>query len=405
MSAPRSPDAGDGRAALLGFALSLALFGCGEEGTEAATDAPFPNRRPAFVLPAGDVGLSSDNGSDSVSVLDLAALAPLGSAPVGRDPVDRDGPHHVAIDRAAGLAYTALAYPPPAVPPGPHAAHGSAERAGYVQKLALEDLRPLAEVRVENNPGDIVLSEDGTLLVVSHFDLARATEESELEKRRAPLALIDPATLGAPRFVTTCIAPHGVALSRPAGRLAFVACYGEDAVAVVDTTDPEARPGLVAIGPGGSPGSPFYGPYAAVLSNDGERVAVSNTLFGDVRLFAVETREFLELGFVPDGTPYFAAWSADDGVLYVPTQSPDGLEAFDAESGERLRRRSFEREDCELPHEAVFGSDPAALFLVCEGDHRSPSVVLVLDPESFETLASLPVGVYPDRLAIGRAAP
>jgi hypothetical protein len=28
----------------------------------------------------------------------------------------------------------------------------------YVQKLALDDLRPLDQVRVETNPGDIVIS-------------------------------------------------------------------------------------------------------------------------------------------------------------------------------------------------------------------------------------------------------
>lgn len=396
--------------ALLGCAcalpLSLTALGCGEEGTgatETLLGEPFPNRRPVFALPEGDLGISSDNGSDTLSVLDLDARERLGSAPVGRNPVDRDGPHHVAVDRAAGFVFTALAYPPPTVPPGPHAAHGSSARAGYVQKLAIEDLRPLAEVRVENNPGDIVLSEDGSLIVVSHFDLARAIGQDELEKQRATLALIDPETLDTPEFVRTCVAPHGVALSRPDGRYAFVACYGEDSLAVVDTRSPDAPPERYSLGPGGTPGNPFFGPYAAVLSNDGRTLAVSNTLFSDVRLFGIDDREFHDTGLVPDGTPYFAAWSADDSVLYVPTQNPDGIESFDVARGERLRRRSFTPEDCELPHEAVFGSDEAALFVVCEGDHVAPSVVLVLDPESFETIASLPVGVYPDRLAIGKA--
>jgi DNA-binding beta-propeller fold protein YncE len=391
-------------------ALCAACSGGTDAGAPAAPRGEaFPNRRPKFVLPEGDIGITSDNGSDTLTVLDLEAFEVLGAAPVGRDPVDRDGPHHVALDRATGSVFTALAYPAPAVAPGPHAAHGSAARAGYVQKLALDDLRPLGEVRVEQNPGDIVLSDDGTRLVVSHFDLRRALENDELEARRATLALLDPAAVtsggsAAATFVPSCVAPHGVALSRPSGERAYVACYGEDAVAVVDTTDPAAPAELVSVGPGGSPGRPLYGPYAAVLSNDGNLVAVSNTLSEDIRLFATAEQSFRERTLTPNGAPYFAAWSAGDGVLYVPTQNPDGIEAFDVESGERLRRRSFARDECELPHEVVFGSNPSRLFVVCEGDHATGSVVLALEPESFVTLASMSVGVFPDRLAVGRRA-
>jgi DNA-binding beta-propeller fold protein YncE len=393
---PRSTSA---RAALGRVAVAITAgvlaFGCSSPEDAATTGEAFPNRREPFVLPEGDFGITSDNGSDTLTLLDLEALTVIGAAPVGRDPVDRDGPHHLALDRAAGVVFVALAYPVPPVAPGPHAAHGASQRAGYVQKLALDDLRPLAEARVETNPGDIVLSEDGKLLAVSHFDLERALRNRELDPNAGDLA---------PRLVTTCVAPHAVALSRPRGEFAFVACYGEDALAVVATGDPEAEPERVSVGPGGSPGSPLYGPYAAVLSNGGELVAVSNTLSGDVRLFSTAERVFRDTPLVPTGTPFFAAWSDDDRVLFVPTQNADGLEAFDAESGERLRRRSFAADECTLPHEVTFGSDPARLFVVCEGDHETPSVVLALDSETLETVATLPVGVYPDRLVVGRRA-
>jgi hypothetical protein len=139
-----------------------------------------------------------------------------------------------------------------------------------------------------------------------------------------------------------------------------------------------------------------------VLSNDGAWLAVSNTVSGDVRTFSTGERRFGEVALAPNGTPYFAAWSSGDSVLYVPTQNPDGIEAFDATSGDPLRRRSFEPGECQLPHEAVFGSDESTLFVVCEGDHVTASIVLALDADTFETRAALPVGVYPDRLAVGR---
>ena len=44
---------------------------------------PYPNRRPKLMLPAGDVALVSNSFSDDVTVLDLAAGVPVGTAPVG----------------------------------------------------------------------------------------------------------------------------------------------------------------------------------------------------------------------------------------------------------------------------------------------------------------------------------
>src|SRR5262249_53998608 len=76
-----------------------------------AGDPAYPNRREPLALPDGDLGLTSDNGSDTITALDLVADEVIVSAPVGRSPVDIDGPHHLAGDRLGGFVYTALSYP------------------------------------------------------------------------------------------------------------------------------------------------------------------------------------------------------------------------------------------------------------------------------------------------------
>ncbi len=391
--------------------LAFLACACSDPGVKTIEDpyqgSPFPDRREHFALPA-ELGLVSNSFSDSLTLLDLGELSVVGSAPVGRDPVGLDGPHHLVVDRRAGVVFTALSYPPPTTPPGPHAAHGSSQQPGYVQKLALDDLRPLAEVSVETNPGDIVLSEDGSLLAVSHFDLRRALIETKLADQRADVVILDPAALGdegtsTSRLVRTCIAPHGIALARPSGELAYVACYGEDALAVLDTLDENAAPELVSIGPGGLPGSPIYGPYAAVLSPDGSTIAVSNTVSKDVRFFEVASRSFRDEAITLSGTPYFTAWSSDGERLFIPIQNLDALMVYDVANSVIATVRTFEASDCKLPHAALFGHDRNRLFLVCEGDHESPSVVLALSPDSLDIEASLPVGVYPDGLAIAGA--
>ena len=390
----------------LGFSVMLAVA-CSNQPGRVVTDpypgTAFPNRRPMLNLPSGDFGLTSNNGSDSATLLDLSQFEVLDSEQVGMDPVALDGPHHVAVSRELNSAFIALSFPAPAVAPGPHAAHGSSQRSGLVQQLALGDLAPLASRSIETNPGDIVLSEDGTRLVVSHFDLLRAARETDIQQQRADLALLDPLAIAAvPTFIRTCVAPHGVALSRPRGDLAFVACYGEDAVAVVNLDDPAAEPELVTIGGGGNPGQPLYGPYAAILSNDGKYIAISDTESSDVRIFDVKTRSFGRIVIVTPGKPYFTAWGDADELLYIPTQNPDALLVVDPSTARIERTRTFSTEECQLPHEAVIGTDPTTIFVVCEGDHKAPSVVLALDASTLATKASLPVGVYPDRLAIAR---
>jgi DNA-binding beta-propeller fold protein YncE len=388
-----------------GFVAFFAL-GCSDGGVTRVDDpyrgTPFPTRRPLFREPP-ELAVVSNNGDDTLTLIDLAVPELVGSAGVGLDPVELDGPHHVAFDRARAEVLTVLSYPVPPVAPGPHAAHGGSQRRGVVERLSLADLSPLGTLEVETNPGDIVLSDDGSLLVVSHFDLVRAQTETDLAARRATLALIDPTSVGdggAATFVTTCVAPHGVALSRPSGERAYVACYGEDALAIVDTTAPDAVPELVSLGVGGEPGRPFHGPYAAVLSPGGDLVAVSNTESRDLHLFDVRLSQFVVTIAVDTGAaPYFVAWSADGSELFVPYQSPDGVARLGAFGGASTTRW-FSGEECQKPHEVV-RSHGGRLFLVCEGDHVGPGKLLELDEGSLETLAELELGVYPDRLATG----
>jgi DNA-binding beta-propeller fold protein YncE len=405
-------------ALFVGAALvALAALGCGD--TETRTEvvytpydgpAAYPNQRPEYPLPDGDLGVTSDNGSDTLTLIDFTSGQLLGSVPVGRDPVDNDGPHHIGMNRALGIAVVALAYPAPAIATGPHAAHGSSNRAGYVQKLSLPDFAPQGEVRVDTNPGDVVLSVDGSRAVVSHFELQKAVSGTTLAEKRSNLAIIDvasmtPAHSPAATRILTCVAPHGLLLSEPDGATAYVACYGEDAVAVVDTTDANAAVTYVPVGPGaGAPGSPTYGPYALAMNRARTFAAVSSTLNRDVRFFDVSARTMTGVAIPTLGAPFFGAYGPSDDKLYIPTQAPDELLVADPETGIVSQSLPLGPLGCILPHELVFSSDNATLYVVCEGKHgvvdEEPGRVLALDPESLELRQSFIAGIYPDRLLV-----
>ncbi|MDI1481965.1 YncE family protein [Polyangium sp. y55x31] len=394
--------------ALAGAALLFALPACGEAPVEYRYDAytgeAFPDRREPVAVPPGGLGIVTDSLSDTLSLVDLGTGARIGHVPVGRDPVGLDGPHHIAVDRTGGFVYIGLSYPVVATG-GPHASHGSSVQPGYVQKLALDDFRILGQVRVDANPGEIVASDDGRRVVVSHYDLQRAIKNAgNLDKARATIALVDPEGVlltgsADPPRITTCVAPHGMALSRPDGARAYVACYGEDSVAVVDLDKREVLDRIPVDAAGGSIGDPQYGPYSAILSPDGKTLALGNTVSKDVRFFDIEAN-----AMDPDrqidtlGAPFFPAFSADGKRLWIPMQSPDALVLWDLENNQEITRRDFMGDECKWPH-VVDRLDDTRMILICEGDHVATGKILVLDAETLATKSEAIAGVYPDGIA------
>lgn len=400
-------------------ALLVALCAsCTKERTEPSSFTPFagvayPERRAKIVLPASsDVGLLANGLSDTLTFVALDDARSLANVPVGRDPVDVDGPHHLAIDREHTFVVTTLAYPAPSEPQGPHAghSHGTSDRYGFVQKLALDDLRLLGEVRVDPNPGDIAMSDDGTRVVVTHYDLKRALSGKTLEEQRANLMVIDPRALARvgspePRKVRVCVAPHGVALSPGDGRTAFVACYGEDAFAVVDLTSPDLTVTRTPLaGASAQPGSPTLGPYAVVASPDGATLAVSCQLSKEVRLFDASARAFRDAPLVVSGAPFFPAFSSDAKTLYVPVQAPDAIVAVDVATTKTVRTHPL-ADGCQRPHDVSRSTDGRSLYVVCETSAAGGGAVVTLDAATLEEKARTPVGSQPDRMLVWRSAP
>lgn len=383
--------------------LAAALTGCDPDPVEQVEvlsyeGVPYPNQVEPIDYPPGMVAFVTDSLSDTVSVVDLATGAKLAARPVGRNPVDLDGPHHIAIDAERTYGYIGLSYPVVGAV-GPHAVHGSAVIPGWIQKLRLSDLQPVGQVRVDNSPGDLVLSQDGKRVITSHFDLLRATENpTDLQAARSTIAIADPEQIlafdsPAAQKITVCVAPHGMAMTQPTGSPLYVSCYGEDKVAVVDLDTQDIQ--YVDLGPGVSGfGSPAYGPYAALLLQDQHTLVVSSTVSKDVRFIDTETLTVdLDRTVTTLGAPYFSTLSADGTQLLVPTQQPDALLVVDLAGVEPTVTRSFSDDECELPH--VIERAGEGYTLVCEGDKQGNGKVLVLDAE-LEIVSSTEVGVYPD---------
>ena len=379
------------------FACALLLACSSNPADPSADPSAFPNRRVKLASPGHAVGYVANRQSDTVSVLDLDAMSELGAPPVGRDPVDIDGPRHVVLDAAAGELYVVLSYPDPGVT-DPHAiAAGSTPRAGYVEALALDDLRPLGELRVATGANDVTLSDDRGSLAVPHYDTVLALKNTtDIDERRATVALVTPAhglADGTAKLtsVPVCVAP-ATAVYNATGTRLFIACTGEDALAVLDTV----QASVLSRVPAGT--FPANKPYALTRNAAGTRLAVSNQVAQTVVVFSADDTPVPLVTAVVPGVPGFAEWLGDDRLL-VPLQDPDGAVLVDVTTGTVLASTAYSGTDCQNPSDASVLTD-GRLFLTCEGDHYRNGAVVQIDPESLVLSGRVEVGVYPDRLAV-----
>ena len=368
--------------------------------TSNADDSPlaFPHRRPTFESEGRRLGYVANRNSDTVSVLDLDAMTLLGSVPVGRDPVDIDGPRHIVLDSANALAYLVLSYPFSI--PSVHV-QGATKRPSYVQALNLFDLSIAGELRVDPWAVELAFSPATGRLAVSHADESRFLQPAE--ERRANLVLVDSASAIATNDaqanrLTLCAVPNALAFDSDGSRV-FVACTGEDSVAVVDSA---SRTVLSRVPAGATPPSQ---PYALVVDPIHDRLLVSNKVSRSVSVFDLEdTPNLLSTHRAVDeqgaflGYPMFSVLLSDS-VLAIPLQKPDGASLFDVTTGEQLLEVQYSDAECVHPAEFSLTSD-SRLRLVCEGDQYHPGQVVEVDPNTLAVIASVPVELYPERMTI-----
>jgi len=384
------------------LALSFFALGCSSEEPK-RNDLPYagdawPESRTTYAIPKESLAIVSNNLSDTISLIDLQKNTVVASVAVDLDPVAVDGPHHAVVDPSGEFIYTPFAYPREGLVSGPHAEHGASPAPGVLVKLRTKDLTRVGTLTIENNPGEIVMTPDGSRAVVSHFDLLRAIEglkaKKPLAELRAPIVIVDTGTMSRVASPAPCVASHGMTVSAD-GKTLYLACYGEDAVGVLELANPN-NVELIPLGAALSvPPDVTFGPYFVVLADAGKSLVVAETEGKALRLIDLATKKTTARTPL-DGAVFGPAATRDGSRWLVPVQSPDKLVAVDAGLAVQ-KSRPFTGEECVKPHQVARHGD--RFFLVCEGDHVKPGKVLELDPTTLDTVRSFDVGVYPDVIA------
>lgn len=407
-------------------ALALALAACSEDpkgtGLQPPEDLQYAHPDPwaegTLVPPPGPGGriLITNSLDDTLSLIELDTVGTprfkeLARVPVGLNPVELEGPHHTAVSPRGDFYYVGISNYVPGGGSGPHGTHGTGAEDGYCLKLDARDNRLVGSVRVDPNPGDVVVSRDGSTLYQTHFDTLKISElarQGVTDERRmdARLAIIDAATMSRKAMVPVCPAPHAVRLSADE-RTAYVACWSDE-VAIVDlTTSPPGVQRVKVAANVGTAVRPQHEPYALTLSPTTGEAWVSSMATRQVQVLDPTTRTMDPTRTVQGlgGPPMFGAFTADGRTLYLPYQRVDALAVIDPATGLKLREVDLASAGCLNAHQVTLTPDERHGLVVCEGDHQGPGTLHAVDLAEGVVVGTVEVGIFPDSVSILRGQP
>jgi hypothetical protein len=408
------------RRSLVRALAGVLLAACGER---VVFDGRGFSRDPDPVSLAGRI-VTTNNGDDTLSVLEPLTPSAPARVPVGANPLEIEGPRRLSVDPRGRFVYVNLEMPSDHGHAGPHHGHGArTPNRGLVVKLDAFSGRPQASVLVDSAPGASVLSADGRTLFVTHYDLPRwgaVPPGGDPRQGDSSLVVIDTERMTVNGRVAICPAANGVGLARD-GRTLYATC-GSDEIAVVDLAGPSLAVRRVPLGPPPPPIACEICPYALAVAPD-DLVWVSNlgpstgfTGRGSVMVFDPRLGEggALDPGRTLSfrGSPMFPSFApaADGYEVYLPEQS--ALESWirvftpggRGQPGRERASIALAPTDCVRAH-MLHVTTTLGGHLVCEGDNVAPGSFVWLDLARMTVLGARAIGVRPMGLAMVPDAP
>lgn len=226
--------------------------------------------------------------------------------------------------------------------------------AGMIEKYNALTFEKLGEVQVGLSPAQIRVTDDGSTLYVSNFDL---TFQQEFVNR------VDAATMTSTAQIDIeGKAPHGVTLSKDE-RYLYTMNAGSDDISKVDLTTNEVVQ-RIPIVPGAPPapaGQAQHEPYQSEIASNG-LMFVTCRKSGQVRVVDLEAGVVID-SINTGSRPLIPALSPDGRELWVPNQGTNTVSIIDIETRQVIKTISNLPSQ---PHAVAFTSNGSRAFVSCE---------------------------------------
>ena len=345
-----------GRSAIL-VLIALAAACAGSRQGPGADAAPDPAAHVLFV------GLESE---DAVAVVDPVAGTVIKKVPVGISAEEIEGVHALLVAPHGLSYYVSMAHGWP---------------YGSVWKLATRRDSLIARPDVGFFPATLAQTPDGTWLFVANYNLHG-------DPQTDTVSIIHTPTMTQVKQIEVCVKPHGLVASHD-GTAVYVSCTRDNVVkkisvatlSVVDSTD--------ALVPADQAENKVCYPAGLALSLDDRKLFIACHRHAEVRVMStVNFGDITNRIAVGEG-PYLLQVDPLGRRVWVPNRNAQTYTVIDATSEDVVATKTT---SATHPHTFAFGPD-GTVYLSMESHAVVPGAIDVIDPQSLETIRSIPVGL------------
>jgi DNA-binding beta-propeller fold protein YncE len=346
-----------GRFAIALLALAAPIACASAAGDE---DSAVRDRPEGHVL---FVGLESE---DAVAVVDPRTGSLLKKIPVGISAEDIEGVHALAVAPDGDHYYLSIAHGLP---------------YGSVWKLTTAKDSLVARTEVGFFPATLAQTPNGTWLFVANYNLHG-------DPQIDTVSIIHTPTMTQVKQLPVCTKPHGLTASHD-GTTVYVSCTRDNVVKKISVASLSVVDSTTALIEEDQAEEKVCYPAGLALSLDDAKLFIACHRHAEVRVMStVDFGRITNRIPVGDG-PYLLQVEPSGERLWVPNRNDQTYTVIDVVREQAVATKPG---SASHPHTFAFGPD-GRVYLSMESKAVVPGAIDVIDPATFETVRSIPVGL------------
>jgi YVTN family beta-propeller protein len=309
------------------------------------------------------VGLESE---DAVAIVDPAAGVVVKKIPVGISTEDIEGVHALTVAPDGKYYYLSIAHGWP---------------YGSIWKMTTANDSLVARTNVGLFPATSAITPDGTWLFVANYNLHGDPQTDTVSVIHTP-------TMTEVKQIPVCTKPHGLVASHD-GSSVYVSCTRDNVLKKIDLSTLSVVDSTNTLTEQDRAEDKVCYPAGLALSTDDRQLYIACHKHAEIRVMPTDhLGSFTNAIPVGEG-PYLIKVDPSGERLYVPNRNDASFSVIDLASETVIATKPS---SATHPHTFAFGPD-GSVFLSMESHAVVPGAIDVIDPETLETIRSIPVGL------------